>query len=522
MKMRENFTAAIIMGSSSKNIRLSKAIEPVLKPYFVLEIFARHQWEQDFSWPLMDMVYLLAKQEEEEKAQAVYVKELIEHNPVVINALKTTIAQMNKKNPKIEIHPKVYVQYRTGASVYHRPIMRHNHAQVIKLIREFQVQENTLPVVTKSEIRQNGRNKNVQAFMKFIHSISNYYQEHHKEPKRKSKLKEQEMTKILQELMIKSPVIQNTYFKQAVDRRISLLSAHLSNPRNTNDPGQRKIYFSANQVQSSSRDNLLGTDDAPRILMKTINKDNKAKVTQKLGTWLIQKSMLKILGNLYRGSDNLKDRQSGSKALFEKREEREKLLEMVKQHPRVRIYKTYSKIAVPGLKNEYLLPNQFRIKPFEQERRQPEESEVNLLMGNRYHVSKMDTLRKLEVLLNPVLKKTLGKKTQVSQRSEGAKGSKEALSFKHLEMFNKPSQTQNRRRVEEPLTEAFKSELVREVLSQMQTYTQLASPPQVVFDKKEEQQYRQLYAQLPLDQIAEKVYEKVSQRLEWERRRRGH
>lgn len=342
----------ILMNLSSKQGRLMPGR---LTNLFVADLLARHQWDADFDWPLMDLIYLLEAETQQSEQQAVYIKELISHNPIVINALKNTIAQLSRKNPKIEIHPKVYVQYRTAGSVSHNPIMKHNHQQVVKLIKEFQMQENVLPMVTKSEIRQNGRNKNVQAFMKFIHSIANYYHENHKEPKRKPKVKEQEMTKILQDLMVKSPVIQNTYLKQAVDKRINLLSAQMNMPRYLTHHEGKKILFKPVGTEAQ-----VNEPEMPAILMKAIVKDNKAKPTQKIGNWVIQKTLIKLLSGLRRNPSELLH-QADANRTEATNQGTPVALQIVKQIPQIKVYKTLKRMSAFGLKKDYLIQNQFSL-----------------------------------------------------------------------------------------------------------------------------------------------------------------
>ena len=342
----------ILMNLSSKQGRLMPGR---LTNLFVADLLARHQWDADFDWPLMDLIYLLEAETQQSEQQAVYIKELISHNPIVINALKNTIAQLSRKNPKIEIHPKVYVQYRTAGSVSHNPIMKHNHQQVVKLIKEFQMQENVLPMVTKSEIRQNGRNKNVQAFMKFIHSIANYYHENHKEPKRKPKVKEQEMTKILQDLMVKSPVIQNTYLKQAVDKRINLLSAQMNMPKFLSHNEGKKVFF-----KSVGTEPNISEPETPTILMKAIIKDNKAKPTQKIGNWVIQKTLIKLLSGLRKGQTDLLHPMDANRG--EPSSQASPIaLQIVKQVPQMKVYKTLKRMSAFGLKKDYLVQNQFSL-----------------------------------------------------------------------------------------------------------------------------------------------------------------
>ena len=112
---------------------------------FFMEILSRHQWEAQFLWPFTDLVYLL-EQEQENIDPETYVKELVVANPIILNALRTTIKQETKK------------QFSKNIS--------HTYTNRI------------FPLATKTELRQGGRKQSVQTLIKLIHSVEKYYDEH--------------------------------------------------------------------------------------------------------------------------------------------------------------------------------------------------------------------------------------------------------------------------------------------------------------------------------------------------------
>ncbi len=117
---------------------------------FFMEILSHHQWEALYLWAFTDLVYLL-EQEQENIDPESFVKELVETNPIILNALKTTIRQETKK------------QFNKNIS----------HSYTNKIF----------PLATKTELRQGGRKQSVQTLIKLIHSVEKYYDDHNGERK---------------------------------------------------------------------------------------------------------------------------------------------------------------------------------------------------------------------------------------------------------------------------------------------------------------------------------------------------